>query len=104
MSPSDRLSSPSRLLRHRNTQELTYCRNNHNTFTNKRISVYTDMNLDTNNYFVIQISHLSKGVVFVIFLFCYPYIVQKFTSKVFVLSKNTSSIIYTNVCLNQGEK
>jgi len=62
MSPSDRLSSPSRLLRHGDTQELTYCRNNYNTFTNKRISVYTDMNLDTNNYFVIQISHLSKGV------------------------------------------
>ena len=43
--------------------------NTHNPFTNKRISIYLDkhsrMSLDTENYFVKQISHLSKGVVIV---------------------------------------
>ena len=38
-------------------------------FTNERISVFLDkhsrMSLDTKDYFVKQISHLSKGVVIV---------------------------------------
>jgi len=41
----------------------------HNPFTNTRISVYLDkhrrMSLDTKDYFVKQISHLSKGVLIV---------------------------------------
>ena len=41
----------------------------HSPFTNERITVYLDkhsrMSLDTKNYFVKQISHLSKGVVIV---------------------------------------
>jgi len=41
--------------------------NIHNPFTIDRISVYLDkhsrMSLDTKDYFVKQISHLSKGVV-----------------------------------------
>ena len=40
-----------------------------NPFTNERISIYLDkhsrMSLDTKDYFVKQISHLSKGVVIV---------------------------------------
>jgi len=40
-----------------------------NSFTNERISVYFDkhrpMSLDTKDYFVKQIVHLSKGVVIV---------------------------------------
>jgi len=43
--------------------------NIHNPQTNERISVYLDkhnrMSLNTKNYFVKQISHLSKGVVIV---------------------------------------
>ena len=43
--------------------------NIHNLFTNERISVYLDkyshMSLDTKDYFVKQISHLSKGGVIV---------------------------------------
>jgi len=43
--------------------------NIHNPFTNERIGVYLDkhsrMSLDTKDYFVKQISHLSKGVVIV---------------------------------------
>ena len=43
--------------------------NIHNPIANERISVYFDkyshMSLDTKNYFVKQISHLSKGVVIV---------------------------------------
>ena len=43
--------------------------NIHNSFTNERISVYLDkhrpMSLDTKDYFVKQIVHLSKGVVIV---------------------------------------
>jgi len=43
--------------------------NIHNPFTNERISIYLDkhnrMSLDTKNYFVKQISYLSKGVVIV---------------------------------------
>jgi len=43
--------------------------NIHNLFTNERISVYLDkhgrMSSDTKDYFVIHISHLSKGVVIV---------------------------------------
>jgi len=43
--------------------------NIHNPFTNERISEYLDkhcrMSLDIKNYFVKQISHLSKGVVIV---------------------------------------
>ena len=43
--------------------------NIHNPFTNERISVYLNehshMFLDTKDYFVKQISHLSKGVVIV---------------------------------------
>ena len=41
--------------------------NIHNLFTNERLSVYLDkhgrMSSDTKDYFVIHISHLSKGVV-----------------------------------------
>ena len=41
--------------------------NIYNLFTNERISVYLDkhsrMSLDTKDYYVKQISHLSKGVV-----------------------------------------
>jgi len=41
--------------------------NIHNPFTDKRITVYLDnhsrMSLGTRDYFVNQISHLSKGVV-----------------------------------------
>jgi len=41
--------------------------NIHDPFSIKRISVYIDthsrMSLDTEDYFVKQISHLSKGVV-----------------------------------------
>jgi len=41
----------------------------HNLFTNERISVYLDkhshMSLDTKDNFVLQISHLSKGMVIV---------------------------------------
>jgi len=41
-----------------------------NPFTNERISVYLDkhnrMSLNTKDYFVKQISHLSKGVVIAI--------------------------------------
>jgi len=41
----------------------------HNPFTNERISIFLDkhshMSLDTKDYFVKQISHLSKGVVIV---------------------------------------
>jgi len=41
--------------------------NIHNQFTNERISIYLDkhnhMSLNTKDYFVKQISHLSKGVV-----------------------------------------
>ena len=41
--------------------------NIHNPFTNEKISVYLDkhnhMSLNTTDYFVKQISHLSKGVV-----------------------------------------
>ena len=41
--------------------------NVHNPYTNKRIRVYSDkhsrMSLDTKDYFVKQISHLSKGVI-----------------------------------------
>jgi len=47
------------------TPDLPYL-NIHNVFTNERISIYLDkhsrMSLDTKNYFVEQISHLSKGV------------------------------------------
>jgi len=43
--------------------------NIHNPFTNEKISVYLDkhncMFLNTKDYFVKQISHLSKGVVVV---------------------------------------
>jgi len=43
--------------------------NIYNLFTNERISVYLDkhsrMSLDTKDYIVKQISHLSKGVVIV---------------------------------------
>jgi len=43
--------------------------NIHNSFTNEKISVYlfkhSRMSLDANNFFVKQISHLSKGVVIV---------------------------------------
>jgi len=43
--------------------------NIHNPFTNESISVYLDkhscMSLDTKNFFVKQVSHLSKGVVIV---------------------------------------
>ena len=43
--------------------------NIHNLFTNEMISVYLDkhsrMSLDINDYFVKQISNLSKGVVIV---------------------------------------
>jgi len=43
--------------------------NIHNPFTKKRISVYLDkhsrMSLDTKDYFVNQISYLSKGVIIV---------------------------------------
>jgi len=43
--------------------------NVHNPFTNERISVYLNnhscMSLDTKDYFVKQINHLSKGVVIV---------------------------------------
>jgi len=43
--------------------------NIHNLFANERISKYLDkhgrMSSDTKDYFVIQISHLSKGVVIV---------------------------------------
>ena len=43
--------------------------NNPNPFTNERIGVYFDkhsrMSLDTLDYFVKQISHLSKSVVIV---------------------------------------
>ena len=45
--------------------------NSHNPFTNERISMYLDklnrMSLNTKDYFVKQISHLSKGVVIVVF-------------------------------------
>ena len=50
------------------TPDLPYLKI-HNLFTNERISVYLDkhsrMFLDTKDYFVKQISHLSKGVVIV---------------------------------------
>ena len=50
------------------TPDLLYL-NMHNPFTNERISVYLDkhsrMSLDTKNYFVKQISHMSKGMVIV---------------------------------------
>ena len=40
--------------------------NIYNLFTNERISIYLDkhicMSLDTKDYFVKQINHLSKGV------------------------------------------
>jgi len=43
--------------------------NIHNPFTNERISLYLDkhnfMSLGTKDYFVKQISYLSKGVVIV---------------------------------------
>jgi len=43
--------------------------NIHNPFTNEKITVYVDkhncMFLNTKDYFVKQISHLSKGVVVV---------------------------------------
>ena len=48
--------------------------NIHNPFTNERISIYLDkhsrMSLDTNDYFVKQIRHLSKGVVMVALALC----------------------------------
>jgi len=48
--------------------------NIHNLFTNERISVYLDkysrMFLDTKDYFVNQISHLSKGVVITFSVLC----------------------------------
>jgi len=48
------------------TQEHKFL-NIHKPFTNERISVYLEkysrMSLDTKDYFVKQISHLSKGVV-----------------------------------------
>ena len=50
------------------TQDLLFL-NIHNPFTNERISVYLDKHsrksLDTKDYFVKQIIHLSKGVVIV---------------------------------------
>jgi len=50
------------------TPDLPYL-NIYNPFTNERISVYLDkhsrMSSDTKDYFVKQISHLSKGVVLV---------------------------------------
>jgi len=50
------------------TPDLPYL-NIYNPFTNERISVYLDkhscMSSDTKDYFVKQISHLSKGVVIV---------------------------------------
>jgi len=43
--------------------------NIHNPFTDKKISVYLDkhnrISVNTKDYFVKQISHLSKGVVIV---------------------------------------
>jgi len=48
--------------------------NIHNPFTNERISVYMDkhcrMSLDRKDYFLKQISHLSKGVVIVTSAIC----------------------------------
>ena len=48
--------------------------NIHNPFTNERISIYLDkhnhMSLDKKDYFVEQISHLSKGVVIVASALC----------------------------------
>jgi len=52
--------------------------NSHNLFTNERISVYLDkhnrMSLNTTDYFVKQISHLSKGVVIEVFCVCAVYV------------------------------
>ena len=46
----------------------------HNPFTNERISIYLDkhsrMSLDTKDYFLKQISHLSKDVVIVASAYC----------------------------------
>ena len=48
--------------------------NIHNPFTSERICVYLDKHnrifLNTKNYFVKQISHLSKGVVIVASALC----------------------------------
>ena len=50
------------------TSDLPFL-NIHNLFTNERLSVYltehSRMSSDTKDYFVIHISHLSKGVVLV---------------------------------------
>jgi len=50
------------------TSDLPFL-NIHNQFTNERISIYLDkhnrMFLNTKDYFVKQISHLSKGLVIV---------------------------------------
>jgi len=54
--------------------------NINNPFTNERMSVYLDkhrhMSLDRKDYFVKQISHLSKGVVIVASAVNYSRLVQ----------------------------